>query len=169
MRHRIHVVLSAALTLATPVLAQTTPAKEAPPPLAREGDFEGRLCFSGPATSLVASETDSYGTYSVTGTMQSDNKAFDSVSMECIAAYEMRSKVWQHRGYCVFQDASGDRFHGSDNWTSDGYKVVYLGGTGKFKGFSGEATVKTAGGAVKPIRPGTLQGCRQISAKYRLP
>ena len=160
MAHCFHIVFGAALVLSGSALAQSAAL------LPKEGTFESKLCFSGPLTRLVVSDTERYGTYSVTGTTQSDNKAFDALKTECIAAYEMRSRVWQHRGYCVFQDASGDKFHGSDSLTSDGgYKVVYLGGTGKFAGFSGEAIVRMIEDPAKPV-PGTVQGCRQITARY---
>lgn len=163
MTHRFCIVWGAVLALSGSVLAQSAA------PLPRQGTVEHKLCFSGQATQLVATETDTYGTYSVSGVTQSDNKAFDALSMECVAAYEMRSKVWQHRGYCVFQDASGDRYHGADNWTTDGgYRFTYLGGTGKFKGMSGEG-IGDKGGQVKPIRPGTLQGCRVFKTTYTLP
>lgn len=162
MTHSFSIAIAAALALSGSVLAQSTS------PLGKEGTFESKLCFSGPFTRLVVSDTERYGTYTVTGTTQSDNKAFDALKAECVAAYEMRSKIWQHRGYCVFQDVSGDKFHGTDSLTTDGgYKVVYLGGTGKFAGFSGEGTVRMIqdprNGAPAP---GKLQGCRQITARY---
>lgn len=163
MPHRFNIALGAALALTGSALAQSAAL------LPKEGTFESKLCFSGPVTRLVVSDAERYGTYSVTGTTQSDNKAFDALKTECIAAYEMRSRVWQHRGYCVFQDASGDKFHGSDSLTAEGgYKVVYLGGTGKFAGFSGEATVRMIEDPAKPV-PGTIQGCRQITARYVTP
>lgn len=159
----------AALALSGAAFAQSAPMENAP--LAKEGTVEQTLCFSGPITRLAVSETERYGTYTVTGTTQSDNKAFDALKMECIAAYEMRSRVWQHRGYCVFQDGSGDKFHGSDTLTTDGgYKLVYLGGTGKFTGLSGEGTIKMIEDAAKRApAPGTLQGCRLITARYMTP
>lgn len=164
MTHRFSIVFGAALALSASVFAQSAE------PLAKEGTVDKKLCFSGPFTRIAVSDTERYGTYSVTGTTQSDNKAFDALKAECIAAYEMRSNVWQHRGYCVFQDASGDKYHGSDTLTTDGgYKVVYHGGTGKFKGFSGEASVKRIDDT-RPAPPqGMLQGCRQITAKYKMP
>jgi hypothetical protein len=164
MTHRFSIIISgAALALSASVLAQSAA------PLAKEGTFEKKLCFSGPFSRIAVSDTERYGTYTVTGTTQSDNKAFDALKAECIAAYEMRSNVWQHRGYCVFQDASGDKFHGSDTLTTDGgYKVVFLGGTGKFAGFSGEATIRRIDDSRPSPVPGTLQGCRQISSKYKI-
>lgn len=162
MTHRFSIVFAAALALSGVALAQSAP-------LAKEGTVDKKLCFSGPFTRIAVTDTERYGTYSVTGTTQSDNKAFDALKAECIAAYEMRSNVWQHRGYCVFQDASGDKYHGYDSLTTDGgYKVVYLGGTGKFSGFSGEATIKRIDDPRPSPVPGTLQGCRQISSKYKI-
>lgn len=161
MTHRFNMALA--------VLALTSSALAGAEALPKEGTFESKLCFSGPFTRLAVGDTDRYGTYAVTGTTQSDNKAFDALKTECVAAYEMHAGVWQHRGYCVFQDPSGDKFHGSDSLTPDGsYKVVYHGGTGKFTGFSGEATVRMIEDPAKPA-PGTIQGCRQITARYMTP
>lgn len=170
MRKLCRIVLAAfsTLPLCATALAQPEPGKEATP-LPREGAVEKTLCFSGTATPLAGNDSDRYGTYSVSGVAQSEQKAFDAMSTECSAAYEIRSGKWQHRGYCVFQDPSGDKYHVSDNWTTDGYKVVYLGGTGKFKGISGEGVVVPAGNDVKPLRAGSIQGCRRISTKYKLP
>lgn len=163
MTHRFSIACGAALALLAPVLTQSAT------PLAKEGSFESKLCFSGPFTRLAVSDTERYGTYVVTGTTESENKAFDALKAECVAAYEMRSGVWQHRGYCVFQDPSGDKFHAADSLTTDGgYKLVYLGGTGKFTGFSGEAAVARIEDGSKPA-PGMLQGCRTISARYKTP
>lgn len=164
MTHRFSIIISgAALALSASVLAQSAA------PLAKEGTFDAKFCFSGPGTRLVISDTDRYGAYNVTAAVQSDNKVFDALKMECVGAYELRSKVWQHRGYCVFQDASGDKFHGSDTLTTDGgYKIVYLGGTGKFAGFGGEGVLRQIDDARPAPAPGTAQGCRQLSSKYRI-
>lgn len=162
MTHRFSIVFAAAVALSASALVQSAA------PMPQAGTFDSRVCFSGPVTRLVVSDTERYGTYNVSGTTRSDDKAFDALKMECIAAYEMRSRVWQHRGYCVFQDASGDKFHGADSMTTEGgYKFVFLGGTGKFTGFSGEASVKIIedAGSNAPA-PGTLHGCRQITARY---
>lgn len=139
-----------------------------PTPMAREGTYEQTLCFGGPAHVITASDTDRYGTYQLTGGTQSANKAFDSMSLECIGTFEMRSGVYRHKGYCVFQDASGDKFHVADTATPQAYTVEMLGGTGKFNGITGSATVVRLG-AMTPVRQGTLQGCRRVTGSYKLP
>jgi hypothetical protein len=139
-----------------------------PAPMAREGTYEQTLCFGGPAHVISASDTDRYGTYQLTGGTQSATKAFDSMSMECIGTFEMRSGAYRHKGYCLFQDASGDRFHVADTATPQAYTVEMLGGTGKFNGITGSATVIRLG-AMTPVRQGTLQGCRRVTGSYRLP
>lgn len=137
-------------------------------PMAREGTYEQTLCFGGPAHLIAASDTDRYGNYQTTGGTQSSTKAFDSLSMECIGTFELRSAVYKHKGYCVFQDASGDKFHGTDTETPQGYTVELLGGTGKYKGITGTAKVERTG-AMTPVRQGTVQGCRRITGTYKLP
>jgi len=139
-----------------------------PASMSREGSYEQTLCFGGPAHVVSASDTDRYGTYQLTGGTQSANKAFDSMSLECIGTFEMRSGGYRHKGYCVFQDVSGDKFHGTDTATPQAYTVELLGGTGKFKGITGSATVERLG-AMTPVRQGTLQGCRRITGSYKLP
>lgn len=145
-------------------IAETT----GPTPLPREGSYDQTLCFGGPAHAIVASDTDRYGTYQLTGATQSANKAFDAMSLECVGTFEMRSNVYRHKGYCVFQDASGDRFHVTDTASPQGYTAELLGGTGKFKGITGSATIARLG-AITPVRQGTLQGCRRITGSYKLP
>jgi hypothetical protein len=139
-----------------------------PAPLAREGTYEQTLCFGGSAHVINASDTDRYGTYQTTGGTQSATKAFDSLSLECIGTFEMRSSVYKHKGYCLFQDASGDKFYGTDTATPQGYTVELLGGTGKFKGMTGVANVERLG-AMAPVRQGTMQACRRVTATYKLP
>ena len=139
-----------------------------PAPMAREGTYEQTLCFGGPAHLLTASDTDRYGTYQTTGGTQSATKAFDSMSLECIGTFEMRSSVYKHKGYCVFQDAGGDKFHATDTATPQGYTVELLGGTGKFKGITGTANIERLG-AMIPVRQGTIQGCRRVTGSYKLP
>ncbi len=139
-----------------------------PAPMAREGTYEQTLCFGGPAHVISPTDSDRYGTYQLTGGTQSVNKAFDSMSLECIGAFEMRSNVYRHKGYCVFQDASGDKFHVTDSATPQAYTVEMLGGTGKFKGITGSATVERLG-VMTPVRQGTLQGCRRVTGSYKLP
>lgn len=137
-------------------------------PMAREGTYVQTLCFGGPAHVINASDTDRYGTYQVTGGAQSATKAFDSMSLECVGTFEMWSGAYRHKGYCVFQDASGDKFHVADTAVAQAYTAEMLGGTGKFKGITGSATIERLG-AMTPVRHGTLQGCRRISGSYKLP
>ena len=139
-----------------------------PAPMPREGSYEQTLCFGGPAHVISASDTDRYGTYQLTGGTQSATRAFDAMSLECIGAFEMRSGVYRHKGYCVFQDASGDKFHVADSATPQAYAAELLGGTGKFNGITGNATIERLG-AMTPVRQGTLQGCRRITGSYKLP
>ncbi len=139
-----------------------------PAPMAREGTYEQTLCFGGPAHLVNASDTDRYGTYQTTGGTQSATKAFDSMSLECIGTFELRSNVYRHKGYCVFQDASGDKFHAADTASPQGYTVELLGGTGKFKGITGNANIERLG-AMTPVRQGTIQGCRRVTGSCKLP
>ncbi|MDP3758979.1 MAG: hypothetical protein Q8R01_00520 [Ramlibacter sp.] len=139
-----------------------------PAPMAREGTYEQTLCFGGPNYVVNASDTDRYGTYQTTGGTQSATKAFDSMSLECIGTFELRSSVYKHKGYCVFQDAAGDKFHVADTAAPQGYTVELLGGTGKFKGITGSANVERLG-AMTPIRQGTMQACRRVTGSYKLP
>jgi len=157
-------VLSTLAALAS-VCALAQPASA--PPLAKEGFYEQTLCFGGSSHVINASETDRYGSYVLTGGTQSVIKAFDAMALECIGTWELRSTVFQQKGYCVFQDPSGDKIHGTDTVTPQGYSVELLGGTGKFKGISGSAKIERLG-AMSTVRQGTMQGCRRISGSYKL-
>lgn len=165
MANKMKGALSAlALLAAAGALAQAA----SPAPMARAGTYEQTLCFGGPAHLINASDTDRYGTYQTTGGTQSTTKAFDSMSLECIGTFELRSSVYRHKGYCVFQDASGDKFHAADTASPQGYTVELLGGTGKFKGITGSANIERLG-AMTPVRQGTIQGCRRVTGSYKLP
>lgn len=157
-------VLALALMAASGAFAQAVN----PVPMAREGAYEQTLCFGGQAHLVIASETDRYGTYQLTGGALSATKAFDAMSLECVGTFEMRSGVYRHKGYCVFQDSSGDKFHVADTAAPQVYSAEMLGGTGKFKGITGSATIERLG-AISPVRQGTLQGCRRITGSYKLP
>ncbi|MFH1870533.1 MAG: hypothetical protein ABIG36_07895 [Pseudomonadota bacterium] len=161
---KIGALFALALLPAVGAFAQTAK----PTPMAREGIYEQTLCFGGPAHVISASDTDRYGTYQLTGGTQSANKAFDSMSLECIGTFELRSNVYRHKGYCVFQDASGDKFHVTDTASPQAYTAELLGGTGKFKGITGSASIERLG-TMTPVRQGTLQGCRRITGSYTLP
>lgn len=137
-------------------------------PVAREGAIEQTLCFGGPAQFISGVETDRFGTYQLTGATISANKTFDSMSLECIGTLEMRSSGYRQKGYCIFQDASGDKYYATDTVTPQAYTVELLGGTGKFKGITGSANVERLG-ATMPVRQGTLQGCRRVTGSYKLP
>lgn len=159
-------IASIAIAALSPAIAIAQAANTAS--LAQEGAYEQTLCFGGPAHVISASDTDRYGTYQLTGGTQSTNKAFDSMSLECVGAFEIRSNIYRHKGYCVFQDSSGDKFHVTDSASPQAYTAELLGGTGKFKGITGSATVERLG-TITPVRQGTLQGCRRISGNYKLP
>jgi hypothetical protein len=63
-------------------------------------------------------------------------KAFDNLSARCLENEEIRGGPARYDGWCAETDADGDQFFTSYQGT-DGGKVTFLGGTGKFKGISG--------------------------------
>jgi len=134
----------------------------------KEGAVDTTICWGGPTHIITATPTDRFGTYVVTGGTRAADKTFDSMSLECIGTFEARSGGSQHKGYCVYQDASGDKFHGTDSFTPQGYAWEFLGGTGKFQGISGTGKVERLG-AMPSVRQGTMQGCRRLVGNYKLP
>lgn len=136
--------------------------------VAREGAVDVTLCWGGPMQAIVGSANDRFGTYNVTGGTRAPGTPFDAMSVECLGSYELRARTYRHQGYCVYQDAAGDKVFGSDATTAQGYGWQFVGGTGKFEGISGSGTVERVGNHV-PVRPGTIQGCRRVTGSYRLP
>ena len=150
--------LAAGLLLAGAVLAQE----------AKEGRIEMTTCFGGPVHTVSPTAQDRFGTYEVTGGVTAVAGPAPSGSIECIGAFELRGKAYQHRGYCLLQDAAGHKIYLSDTRNAQGYTWEYLGGTGKFEGITGSGTAEVMG-SMTPVRTGTMQGCRRLLGSYKLP
>jgi hypothetical protein len=148
----------AALAVAAPASAQP----------AKEGKVDATLCWGGPTHLINATPTERFGTYVVTGAVRADNGPLDSMSVECIGAFELRGALYQHKGYCMYQDPAGDKVYATDASTPQGYTWQFLGGTGKFEGIAGSGTVERLGN-MSYVRQGTVQGCRRVLGTYRLP
>lgn len=158
MAKTINTVLAMAALAATPVLSQVP----------KEGAVDTTMCWGGPMHVVSATPTDRFGTYVVKGGTSAADQAFDSMIVECAGAFESRSGASGSRGYCVFQDAGGDRILGVDSLTPQGgYAWEYVGGTGKFEGISGRGRLERVGNL--GAGPGTLQGCRRLIGNYKLP
>jgi hypothetical protein len=148
-----------ACAAAAPALAQ----------LAKDGKVDLTLCWGGPTHAIAPTPNERFGNYSVTGgTRSAAGEAFDSMSVECLGSFESRGGVFQHKGYCVYQDRAGDRIYGVDTSGGGGYSWFMLGGTGKFAGISGSGQVERLG-EMTPVRQGTLQGCRRMVGAYEFP
>jgi hypothetical protein len=158
------VVLAGALLATAQAMAQA-PAQA---PIPKEGGVDWTLCFGGQVHAVSATPQQSFGTYAVTGVARAATGLATVMSMECVGTFEASGRASQSRGYCVYQDAGGDRIHGVDTRTSQGYVWEFRGGTGKFEGVSGSGTVDFLG-QLPPIRPGTMQACRRVVGTYRLP
>jgi hypothetical protein len=148
----------AALALAAPVLAQ----------VAKEGPLDFVMCWGGQIHQLAAMETARFGTYSVSGAVRGADKPFDGMAVECIGTYESITGVHKSKGYCIFQDASGDRIYGTDWVAPEGPAWQYLAGTGKFKGITGSGKVEALSTNAQ-LRPGTMQACRRVTGTYKMP
>ena len=139
----------------------------------KEGRIDWTLCFGG-STQLIGptaqdpTPKDRFATYDVTGGIVVAAGPAPAMSVECLGAFELRGRAYQHRGYCVFQDPAGHRIHGNDNRDAQGYTWTFLGGTGKYEGISGSGTTEVIG-SMTPVRPGTLQGCRRLQGQWKLP
>lgn len=158
MAKNFNLVFATAALAAMPALSQ----------LIKEGPIDVTMCYGGPMHMVSATPSDRFGTYVVKGGTSAANTTFDSMIVECAGTFEARSGTPQSRGYCVFQDASGDKINGIDSLTPQaGYAWEYLGGTGKFAGISGSGRVERVG-TLGP-GPGTLQGCRRFTGSYKLP
>lgn len=141
---------------------------QVPPPIAKEGGVDISVCWGGQLHMLTPAPNELFGTYVVTGGTRAADGVFDSMSLECLGAVENRAGEYRHKGYCTFQSPGGDKVYGTDATTAQGYTWQFLGGTGKFQGISGSGNVERLGN-LTPIRQGTVQGCRRLVGRYRLP
>lgn len=151
-------VLVAGMLLASAALAQE----------AKEGRVDMTTCFGGPVHTNSPTAQDRFGTYEVTGGVTAVAGPAPSGSIECGGYFEMRGKAYQHRGYCLLQDAAGHKIFIADTRNAQGYTWEYTGGTGKFEGISGSGTSEVMG-SMTPVRVGTMQGCRRLVGSYKLP
>ena len=154
------------LLLAGALLAAAQAAAQAQIP--KEGGIDWSLCFGGQVYSVSATPQQSFGTYVLTGVARGTTGLAVLLSAECVGTFEASGRASQSRGYCVYQDAAGDRIHGVDSRTPQGYLWEIRGGTGKFEGITGSGSVESTG-QPPAIRPGTMQACRRLVGTYRLP
>ena len=154
------------LLLGGALLAAAQAAAQAQIP--KEGGIDWSLCFGGQVHSVSATPQQSFGTYVLTGVARGAAGLAVLLSAECVGTFEASGRASKSSGYCVYQDAAGDRIHGVDSRGPQGYVWEIRGGTGKFEGVTGGGTVEAVG-QVPAIRPGTMQGCRRLVGTYRLP
>ncbi len=135
---------------------------------AKEGRVDVTLCFGGPVHTLGPTAQDRFGTCESTGGGIAASGPASSGSFECLGVWEVRGRVSQHRGYCLFQRAAGNKIYGTDIRNAQGYTWEYLLGTGKFEGITGSGSTEILG-SITPVRPCTLQGCRRMQGNFKLP
>lgn len=134
----------------------------------KEGDIDWLLCFGGSVHALAPVAQEQYAVYIVSGATRPQAGLMQAMSLECVGSYEVRSRVGRHKGYCVYQDASGDKIFGTDSATPQGYTWEFYGGTGRFEGMTGSGTVDRLS-PLSPVRPGTMQACRRMQGRFKLP
>jgi len=72
-------------------------------------------------------------------------KTFDNMVEHCLIHGETVGKIVKYTGSCLDTDADGDKFFHSFAGGEDSGKSAIIGGTGKFKGMTGELTYTTTG------------------------
>lgn len=139
---------------------------------ARQGTIDSQTCWGGTAQLMNFAKELAMGTYALTGTTRTAPPGgfMDLATYECLGSFEHGKAGAGHNGYCVMVDAQGDQVFvrdvrpvGAASWPWQ-----YLGGTGKYAGITGSGESRRIG-AFAPARPGTTQGCNQITGSYRLP
>ncbi|MFO1198825.1 MAG: hypothetical protein U1E86_17825 [Burkholderiaceae bacterium] len=156
--------MSKLVALAVAALAVGTSFAQMP----KEGPVDMSMCFGGPTQTLSPTPQDRFGTYALMGGVRAASGPAESLSVECLGIFETGARGTVTQGYCVFQDASGDRIFGVDGRNAQGYTWEWRGGTGRFAGITGSGVLEVVG-VMAPVRPGTLQGCRRVTGRYRLP
>jgi hypothetical protein len=156
--------LSKAMPLAAAGLVSLAASAQIP----KEGPIDWTICWGGPVYTVVATPQDRFGTYAVTGAMRASNGPAETMSLECIGTFESRGSSGKSQGYCVFQDAAGDRIFGTDDRDAKGYVFEFLGGSGKYAGITASGVIEPLA-ALRPMRDGTLQACRRLRGTYKMP
>ena len=73
-------------------------------------------------------------------------KTFDNMVEHCLIHGETVGKSVKYTGSCLNTDADGDKYFHTFEGGADSGKSVIIGGTGKYKGMTGELTYTTTGG-----------------------
>ena len=143
------------------VFVSTTQAQEA---------FESTACYSGTATMLYSSKELTVMSFELKGIVRSNTNSeiFNNASEMVVGqACKMGDEITQ-RGFAKYLYLNGDVIIMEwDGKANDGTWKLLL-GTGKWEGIKGSGTWSILQ-RVKPIAPGTSQGCRVFKGTYELP
>ena len=139
-------------------------------PIAQAEQYDMTMCGSGTVTLVSGSpELTVLGT-DTTGTTLSNlpSKVFGNLTYQCVGVMKIEQGKPTSTSYCRFQDADGDGCVGEVNAAGTESSWKFLQGTGKWKGITGGGKNWPIS-KVKPIKPGTSQGCFRATGAYELP
>lgn len=155
----------AAIALATLALTMTSLAAVAATP--KEGDYDARGCYHGPAYVNTLSKDVMAGSYSVTGlVVAKESDVWHNVSGRCNGAWQLLNGELTETGSCDYVDLAGDHFFGIyTRKNMDGLWKVY-GGTGKFAGMEQSGVWKPIGDYSQAN--GEFRGCSQFSGHWKM-
>lgn len=74
------------------------------------------------------------------------SKTFDNTVEHCLIYGEVVTKSIKYTGSCANTDADGDKYFHTFEGGADSGKSMIIGGTGKYKGMTGDITFTTTGG-----------------------
>ena len=143
------------------VFVPTTQAQEA---------FESTACYSGTATMLHSSKELTVMSWELKGIVRSNTNSeiFNNASEMVVGLVCQKGDEITQRGFGKYLYLNGDVIIMEwDGKANDGTWKLLL-GTGKWEGIKGSGTWSILQ-RVKPIAPGTHQGCRTIKGTYELP
>jgi hypothetical protein len=133
----------------------------------KEGDYDVRGCYHGPAHVNTLSKEVMAGSYGVTGlVIAKEGDVWHNVSGTCNGAWQLVGGELTEMGSCDYVDPAGDHFFGVyTRKNMDGvWKVI--GGTGKFAGMEQAGTWKPFGEYFQVN--GEFRGCTQFSGHWKM-
>lgn len=129
-------------------------------------------CRSGTTTMLTADKELVVFAYDMKGIDQDlkEDNIFKNYTHMCVGVSRILRGELLTKGYCKYMAPEGDYFIVSYDGVSGKAPLPweYIYGTGKWKGVTGEGTVKTIASG-KPIVDGSFQMCIEVSGTYNLP
>jgi hypothetical protein len=137
---------------------------------AKEGDFAGMTCFSGPAHVIAGVKGQVGGSYDLMGTsIRNEGELGYLGSERCVGHFVVIGAELTDSGSCLLADPDGDQVFlvfSRKNQEPGTWKAT--GGTGKYEGIEASGTFVGAVRPPKRVLPDVLQVCNKETGHWKL-